>query len=175
MTLTAPVDSLDHVDGPDDAPVTLVVYGDYECPYTRATHEAIRKVQERREIAFRYVFRQFPLVQIHPHAMNAARTAEAAAAAGAFWPVHDALFANQHALDDAALTAYAATSGVSAAAVRAALEQGIHDRRIARDVDSGVASGVEGTPTLFLNGRRYTGPRDTKSLGEAIRGAGPAS
>ena len=159
------------MDGPAGARVTLVLYGDYECPFTRGTHDVIRLLLRRGEIAFRYVFRHFPLAELHPHAVNAARAAEAAAHAGSFWPMHDALFAHQHALDDGALAAYAAASGVSAAAMRGALEDGVHDRRIARDVESGIASGVRGTPTLFLHGRRYGGPRRSRELGAALRAA----
>ena len=130
----------------------------------------IRRLLRRGEIAFRYVFRHFPLAELHPHAVNAARAAEAAASAGRFWPMHDALVAHQDALDDAALAAYAAANGVSAAAVRAALEDGVHDAA-SRDVESGMASGVQGTPTLFLHGRRYGGPRRSRESGAAVRAA----
>ena len=169
VDLSAPVDATDHADGPADAPVTLVVYGDFECPYTRAAHLAIRRVQATDGATLRYVFRHFPLVEIHPHAANAARAAEAAAAAGRYWPMHDTLFARQDALEDDALIGYAEAEGVSTAAARAALFQGTHDRRIARDIASGQASGVQGTPTLFLGGQRYEGSREAGPLREAVR------
>ncbi len=164
-------DTEDHVDGPPDAPATLVLYGDYECPFTRGTHGVVRNLQRRGEIAFRYVFRHFPLTTLHPHALNAARAAEAVASAGRFWSMHDTLFAHQDALDDAALTAYAAAHGLAEETVRAAFEQGVHDPRIARDIESGLASGVRGTPTVFVHGRRYTGPRRSLELGAALRDA----
>jgi protein-disulfide isomerase len=173
--LATPIDGEDHVDGPAGARVTVVLYGDYECPFTRGTHDVVRNLLRRGEVAFRYVFRHFPLPTLHPHAVNAARAAEAAASVGRFWPMHDALFAHQDALDDDALTVHAAAAGVSAAAVRAALDDGVHDRRIARDVESGIASGVRGTPALFVHGRRYTGPRRSRELGAAVRAAMPGA
>jgi protein-disulfide isomerase len=172
--LAAPVDAEDHVDGLVDAVVTLVVYGDYECPFTRGTHDVIRKLHRRGAIAFRYVFRHFPAVEPHPHALHAARAAEAAARVGRFWPMHDALFAHQHALDDASLAMYAAANGVSATTLAAALAGDTYDARIVRDVASAVASGVDGTPALFVQGRRYRGPRDSRALGAALRAASGA-
>ena len=169
-----PVDAADHVDGPTGAHATLVVYGDYECPFTRGTHQTIRHLLSRREVDFRYVFRHFPLAALHPHATNAARAAEAAASIGRFWQMHDTLFAHQDALDDAALLRHAVANGVGAAGVRAALEQGVHDRRIARDLESGLAAGVRGTPTLFVSGRRYVGPRRSRELGAALRDTMPS-
>ena len=173
--LTAPVDAEDHVDGPDGARVSLVLYGDYECPFSRGAHDVVRHLQGRGETAFRYVFRHFPLPKLHAHAVNAARAAEAAASVGRFWSMHDALFARQNALGDEALLAYAAAAAVSAAAVRTALENGIHDARIARDVVSGVASGVRGVPALFVDGRRYRGPHHSRELGAALRAAALAT
>lgn len=169
--LATPVDHEDHVDGAADARVTLVLYGDYECPYTRGTHDVVRKLLRRSAVGFRYVFRHFPLTGIHPRAVSAARAAEAAASEGRFWPMHDALLRHQEALGDEALLACAAEQGVSAGAMRDALEHEAHDGRIERDIESGRASGVRGTPVLFLQGRRYTGPRRSRELASAIGAA----
>jgi protein-disulfide isomerase len=169
--LATAVDEEDHVDGPAGARVTVVLYGDYECPFTRGSHDVIRHLLRRGEVEFRYAFRHFPLPALHRHAANAARAAEAAASVGRFWPMHDVPFAHQDALDDDALAAYAASAGVSDAAVWAALRDGVHDRRVLRDVESGLASGVRGTPALFVDGRRYAGPRRSREVGAAIRSA----
>lgn len=171
--LATPPDEQDHVDGTPGAPVTLVLYGDYECPFTRGTHGVVRHLLRRDQVPFRYAFRHFPLTTLHMHALNAARVAEVAHGVGRFWAMHETLFAHQDALDDAALTTYAAAQGVAEATVRAAFEQGVHDPRIARDIESGLASGVRGTPAVFVHGRRYTGPRRSLELGAALRGAPP--
>ena len=169
--LATQVDHEDHVDGAAGAHVTLVLYGDYQCPLTRGTHEVIRRLLRRNDVVVRYVFRHFPVTKHHPHAANAARAAEAGASEGRFWPMHDALLAHQDALTDEALWGYAADQGVSATAMCAALEYELYDDRIERDISSGTASGVHDTPVLFLEGRRYTGPRRSRDLGAAVTAA----
>jgi len=168
----------DHADGPASAPATLVVYGDYECPHTRAAHIAIRGVQPRLAGLVRYVYRHFPLQSIHPHAEHSAEIAEVADAAGKFWQMHDHLFRHQDALEDADLVGYATELGIDADRARDALASHAYADRVKADVRSGLALGVRGTPTLFINGVRYAGERDVPTL-EAVlrdsttRGGGP--
>ncbi|MCP3724328.1 DsbA family protein [Paraburkholderia sp. CNPSo 3272] len=165
--LTAPVGHADHVQGAADAPVTLVEYGDFECPYCGAMYPVIKAVQQAMGERLRFVFRQFPLASMHPHALHAAEMSEAAAAIGRFWEAHDVLYENQSALNDGALATYASHIGIRASDLKVAFE-GAYDERIQGDFDGGLRSGVNGTPTLFINGRRYDGGRDARSLLEAL-------
>lgn len=167
-----PVGPGDHVLGPDDAPVTLVEYGDYECPYCGEAYPTLKAVQHAMGDRLRFVFRNFPLTEMHPHAARAAEFAEAGAAAGLFWEAHDMLYENQDALDDASLVAYADRIGIDRSAVRAAFE-GAHDAKIRDDFLGGIRAGVNGTPCLFVNGTRYDGPRDLGSLIALLDRAAP--
>jgi protein-disulfide isomerase len=169
--LTPPVSNTDHCAGPDDAPVTLVEYGDYECPYCGSAHPIVLAVRERMGPRLRFVFRHFPLTEIHPHALHAAETAEAAAAQGKFWEMHEALFENQAALADADLIRYAQARGLDAARVERELVSGAHEQRVREQFRSGVRSGVNGTPTFFINGNRYDDPWDADTLLEALEEA----
>jgi protein-disulfide isomerase len=156
--LNPPVGESDHVSGPDDAPVTLVEYGDFECPYCGRAYPIVQSIQRQLGSRLRLVFRHFPLTEIHPHARHAAEAAESAGAQGRFWEMHDALFEHQDALDDASLVSYAEEIGVDAQRVAHDLESGAYARRVRDDFRSGVRSGVNGTPTFFVNGERYDGP-----------------
>ncbi|GGO82625.1 Na+/H+ antiporter NhaA [Nonomuraea cavernae] len=163
--LSVPVGPGDHVRGPAGAKVTIVEYGDFECPYCGRLHPVLRQLlDERRDV--RHVFRHFPLRAIHPRAFPAALVAEAAAEQGRFWEMHDVLFANQRALTDADLARYAADLGVDPWP-----DPARQTARIAADEQSGHASGVRGTPTLFVNGVRYQGKLDRVSLSRAIDAA----
>lgn len=169
--MTLNVGNDDHVRG--SGPVTILVYGDYECPYTRALELAIMQLRRRDHDSFRYVYRYFPLREIHPHAQVAAEAAEAVYAlaghpADAFWRMHDALFAHQDDLEVDSLERQAGALGVDQGAFRAALETHRFAERIERDVRSGLANGVEGTPSIFLNGERYRGGRDAATVRAAI-------
>jgi protein-disulfide isomerase len=158
--LTPPVGSDDHAQGREDAPLTLVEYGDFECGHCGRAHPVVRHVQRRLGPALRFVFRNFPLREAHPHAEHAAEAAESVAARGgetAFWQMHDLLFENQETLDDKDLVAYAASLGVDESAVADDLASGAMATRVHRDFRSGIRSGVNGTPTFFVNGRRYDG------------------
>jgi protein-disulfide isomerase len=151
--------------------VTLLVYGDYECPYTRQLELTVAPLRRLDHDAFRYVFRYFPLREIHPHAEAAAEAAEAVyALAGqdAFWAMHDALFANQIDLELDNLERLATAAAADLSAFRAALKTRRFAERIERDVRSGQAHGVEGTPSIFINGERYLGARDPATLRAAI-------
>ncbi|MBS7545318.1 DsbA family protein [Ancylobacter oerskovii] len=169
-TLKPPVGPDDHGQGPADAPVTLVEYGDYECPYCGEAYPVLKAVQAEMGDRLRFVFRNFPLTQQHPHAGRAAEFAEAAAAIGRFWEAHDLLYERQDALDQASLHAYARMIGLDDAHLAAAFE-GRYDEKIRRDFSGGLRSGVNGTPTLFVNGERYDGPRDVDSLLTVLRAA----
>jgi len=163
----------DHVRGPSAASTTLMIYGDYECPHTRALELALARLRRTEPNAFRSVFRYFPLREIHPHAQLAAEAAEAVYALGgadAFWVMHDGLFAHQDELDEEGLTRRAAEAGVDPAAVRAAIETHQFAKRVEQDVASGDANGVDRTPSIFIDGVRYLGPRDVASLRNAVVG-----
>ena len=157
-SLTAPVDEeRDHVAGPASAPVTLVEYGDYECPYCGRAYPIVKSLQESLGDELRFVFRNFPLADVHPHAEHAAEAAESAAAQGSFWEMHDMLFEHQDQLDDSALVSYAEQLGLDAEQLARDVENDAHDARIREDFRSGVRSGVNGTPSFFINGARYDG------------------
>ena len=173
--LNPPLRPQDHVQGRADAPVTLVEYGDYECPYCGMAHPIVRAVQRRMGDALRFAFRHFPLAQIHPHAEHAAEIAEAAGERGRFWPMHDLLFENQQELDDIHLVGYAAQLGIDAASAEAALRSHAFAEPVRRDFLSGVRSGVNGTPSFFINGVRYDGAWDEASLLAALKLAARAT
>jgi protein-disulfide isomerase len=147
----------DHIQGPADAPVTLVEYGDYECPYCGAAYPIIKEVQSRMEDRLRFVFRNFPISTSHPHAEQAAEAAEAAASQGKFWEMHDLLYENQEHLDDADLHRYADQLGLDVGVFDEALAEHVHAERVREDFMSGVRSGVNGTPTFYINGARHDG------------------
>jgi protein-disulfide isomerase len=170
--LTPPVGEQDHVAGPPDAPLTLVEYGDYECPYCRMAYPIVKAAQRELGDRLRFVFRNFPLAEIHPHARHAAQAAEAAAAQGKFWAMHDMLFEHQDALEDADLVRYAELLGLDADRVARELNAGTYAKRVRDDFRSGVRSGVNGTPTLFVNGERYEGSwADEEAFVRALRDA----
>jgi protein-disulfide isomerase len=155
--LTPQVTERDQIAGPDDAPVTLVEYGDYECPYCGMAHPIVKAAQRTLGRQLRFVFRNFPLGQIHPHARLAAQAAEAAAEQERFWEMHDMIFEHQDALAAEDLVGYAKSLGLDALQVARDLEAGTYEKRVSDDFRSGVRSGVNGTPTFFVNGDRYDG------------------
>jgi protein-disulfide isomerase len=155
--LTPPVSAQDHTAGPDDAPVTLVEYGDFECPYCGMAHPIVQAAQRDLGSQLRFVFRHFPLAEAHPHARLAAQAAEAAGAQGRFWEMHDTLFEHQDALDVEDLVGYAESLGLDSAQFARDLESGTYAKKVRDDFRSGVRSGVNGTPTFFVNGNRYDG------------------
>jgi protein-disulfide isomerase len=157
-SLHPPVSKRDHATGPDDAPVTLVEYGDYECPYCGMAHPILKAAQRRLGDQLRFVFRNFPLKESHPHAQHAAEAAESAAAQGKFWEMHDMIFEHQHALEDRHLVTYAESLGLDPDRVADDLANKTYAKRVREDFRSGVRSGVNGTPTFFINGERYNGP-----------------
>jgi protein-disulfide isomerase len=167
--LTVPVNESDHVLGPDTATVTLVEYGDYECPFCGAAHVAMEELLRVAGDDVQFVFRHFPLSQIHPYALPAAEAAEAAGAQGKFWEMHDLLFTNQDRLGPADLVGYAQKLGLDLERFALEIDQHVHTPRIRQDFMSGIRSGVNGTPTFFVNGVRHNGGYDLESLLAAVR------
>ncbi len=155
--LTVPVGPDDHSSGPDDAPITLVEYADYECPHCARAYPMIKRIQKDLGDKLRFVFRNFPLNESHPHAEHAAESAEAAAAQGKFWEMHDMLFEHQDALEDRDLVDYAAQIGLDPTRFVRDLENAVYTDEVREDFKSGIRSGVNGTPTFFVNGERYDG------------------
>jgi protein-disulfide isomerase len=163
----------EHVRGDADAPVTVVEYGDYECPYCAAAAPVLRQLVDESEGRVRLVFRNFPLADRHPYALTAALAAEAAGDQGAFWPMHDLLFTKQDRLRDADLRLYAEHLGLDGERVIGEPAQAYADR-VEDDFAAGLAAGVEGTPTLFIDGTRYTGRMEIGALRRAVGNGGPA-
>ena len=171
IDLGAPVDpGRDHIRGPARAPVTIVEYGDFECPYCGQAEPVVRELLAGHGDV-RYVWRHLPLTDVHPHAQLAAEAAEAAADQGAFWPMHDLLLNHQDALLLPDLLRYAAEAGLDADRFGDYLTRRAGAPRVAEDVDSADLSGVSGTPTFFINGRRHYGSYDIDALTEAVRTA----
>jgi protein-disulfide isomerase len=171
--LDPPVSERDHIRGDAAAPVTLVEYGDFECPYCRALAPILAVLGERLGDQLRVVFRHYPLPSSHPHAFRAAQAAEAAAAGGKFWEMHDLLYANQQALEDEHLIAYAAELGLDPDRVGRELRDEVYAERVREDLRSGATSGVAGTPTLYLDGVRFDTTVGLQELLTAIRRAHP--
>jgi protein-disulfide isomerase len=166
--LRIPVTSADHVIGNDDAPVTLVEYGDYQCPYCAAAHPIVKQILARHGNNLRFVFRHFPLVEMHPLAEPAAETAEFADSHEQFWQMHDAIYTNQRSLSIALLIALAANLDLSTIELRDALASHRFLPKIQADFAGGVRSGVNGTPTFFINGVRFDRPLGAAGLPAAI-------
>jgi protein-disulfide isomerase len=161
----------DHVRGPLDALVTVVEYGDFECPYCGRAEPVMRELL--RDFGdVRYVWRHLPLNDVHPHTLLAAEAAVAAAEQGAFWEMHDLLLEHQDALRPGDLVRYAEQLGLDVERFSQALREHSGDARVADDVDSADLSGVSGTPTFFINGRRHYGAYDIATLTSAVRAAG---
>ena len=173
MTLKPPVSEHDHAAGGPNARVTLVEYGDYQCPHCAAAEPVVRALQKRFGSELLFVFRNFPLQEIHPAAEGAAELAEAAAAQGKFWEVHHAIFAwsrkqGPESFGSEAFLAIAGSVHLDLVAVRNAIDEHRYLERIRADFTSGVRSGVNGTPTFFIGGRRHDGPFDEDTLSRAL-------
>jgi protein-disulfide isomerase len=168
MELTPPLSAEDHVDGPDRAELELVMYGDFQCPYCTAAYPILRRVRDQLGGRLLFAFRHFPLRNVHPDAERAAEAAEAAAAQGAFWQMHDAIYESRGALSREDLISHAGELGLDAGRVEAELDSELHRPRVQRDLDSGLASGVTGTPAFFVGGRLHHGSFDAASLITAL-------
>jgi protein-disulfide isomerase len=157
--------------GPATAPVTLLEYGDYECPHCGRAYPIVEELRHKLGAGLRFVFRNFPLTQSHEHAEMAAEAAESAAEQGRFWEMHHSLFTHQNALEKSHLVEYASQMGLDLGQFAHSLSTRAFQGRIREDFMSGVRSGVNGTPTFFINGVRHDGPFDLSSLFVAIQEA----
>jgi protein-disulfide isomerase len=171
VSLAVPVSERDHSQGPATAAITLVQYGDYECPYTRQSTWVVQTIQQQLGDQLRFVYRNFPLVEIHPHALHAALAAEAAAEQGKFWQMHDYIFHHQHTLEDADLAGFAEVVGLDLQQYARDMAEQRGLARIEEDVAGGERSGVQGTPTFFINGVMYRGSWEQDALLPAIQAA----
>jgi protein-disulfide isomerase len=164
--LVVPVDpSRDHIQGDAKALLTLVEYGDYQCPFCGAAYPEVKKVQKELGAKLRFVFRNFPLINVHEFAMDAAETAEAAAAQGKFWEMHDFLYEHQRTLGDPSVAlGYAKKLGLNTQKFEREISQHVYQKRIKDDFMGGVRSGVNGTPTFYVNGVRHDGPAEADAL-----------
>jgi protein-disulfide isomerase len=169
--LTVPVNERDHIRGSAAAPVILLEYGDFECPACGMAYPIVKALEARLGAMLAVAFRHFPLSTVHPHAERAAEAAEAAGAQGKFWPMHDTLFENQQALEDTDLVDYALQLGLDVSRFASDLGTHRHAPKVRADFTSGVRSGVNGTPTFFVNGVRHDGPYDAVSLLLSIQAA----
>jgi protein-disulfide isomerase len=167
-TLSPPLDDTDHVRGAVDAPLKLVMFGDFQCPYCAGAQRSIRRVRERLGDELRFVFRHLPIPELHPMARASAEASEAAAAQWRFWEYHDALYAAQARLSDRELLVIARDLGLDADRLQREVEGGRWAARVDRDVQSSRASGARGTPTFFVNGRRHEDVYDAGTLVAAL-------
>jgi protein-disulfide isomerase len=170
-TLKVPVGPADHSQGPADAPVTLVEYGDYECSHCGHAYPIVKALQKKFGKQLRFVFRNFPLREIHPNAEVAAETAEFAATRGKFWDMHDLIFENQNSLSEQMLGRLVQRLTLDKQALTEALGSGAFAERVQRDFSGGVRSGVNGTPTFFVNSQRHDGDFELETLRQAINRA----
>jgi protein-disulfide isomerase len=168
-SLTPALSAEDHMDGPERAHLELVMYGDFQCPYSAAAFPVVKQVRERLADRLLFAFRHYPLRDVHPLAQAAAEASEAAAAQGAFWPMHDRLFEAHGRLERADLLLYSGGLGLDTDRLAAALDSGEHAQRVERDLRSAQASGATGTPGFFTNGRLHGGGFDAGSLIAALQ------
>jgi protein-disulfide isomerase len=170
--LTVPIsEDSDHIQGPADAPLTLVEYGDYECPYCGQAYPIVKQLQEQLGDRLRFVFRNFPITTSHPHSEQAAEAAEAANGQGRFWEMHDYLYEHQQHLEDADLHAYAEQLGLDLDRFDRELADHTYAERVRKDFMSGVRSGVNGTPSFYVNGIRHDASYDYETLLSALERA----
>ena len=159
----------DHIEGPSNAPLTLVEYGDYQCPYCGAAYPEVKEVQKQLGPKLRFVFRNFPITSSHEFAQHAAEIAEAAGAQGKFWEIHDFLYGHQNLLgDDDSIFAYAQELGLDIQKLAREVANEGYLSRIREDFTGGIRSGVNGTPTFYIRGTRYNGSPIAKDLMETL-------
>jgi protein-disulfide isomerase len=172
--LTLPVADRDHILGPIDAPIKLLEYGDFECPFCGQAYPVVEAIRRELGDSLCFAFRHFPLATMHPHSEHAAEAAEAAGMRGRFWEMHKLLFENQNALEDEDLAHYAAILGLDVRRLIAEVLSGAHSERIMEDFRDGARGGVNGTPTFFINGERYDGAQALDELLAALLRAAAA-
>lgn len=166
--LTVPLNDHDHSTGRADAPIILLEYGDFECDSCLRAYPIVKRIREQFGDDLRFVWRNFPIVETHPHAERAAEAAESAATQGKFWEMHDTLFEHQPEFEDAQLKMYAKETGCDEEQFDRDLAERTHLQHIRQDYQSGLDSGVSGTPTFFINGKRHEGFFRYEVLVEAI-------
>ena len=166
--LTPPINKNDHVQGPANSVVTLVEYGDYQCPHCGAAFPIVKQIQKAFVKSLRFAFRHFPLSNVHEYAFAAAVAAEAAGRQGKFWEMHDMIFERQSLLNEYALLDFAMEVGLKIPAFKMDLQDPKLREKVETDFESGVRSGVNGTPSFFINGDKYNGPYDYASLASAV-------
>ncbi len=169
--LSIPVSPKDHIQGSADARYTLLEYGDYECSYCGEAYPLVKQIQKHFGKDLRFVFRNFALTEMHPNAEDAAETAEFASANGRFWEMHDLLYEHQKNLGQASLLQLAGHLGLKGDELESAIEAGTYRAHVKADFSGGVRSGVNGTPTFFINGQRYDGSSEFDELRDAIEAA----
>lgn len=172
--LKVAVSEADHIQGPAGAEITLVEYGDYECPHCGRAYPIVKGLQRHFGKRLQFVFRNFPLGELHPHAEGAAEATEFCGSQGKFWEMHDLIYENQERLSGPLYLELAQKIGVAPAALRASLEKREFLARVRADFTGGVRSGVNGTPTFFINGQRHDDAFDYEELAAAIEGASRA-
>lgn len=168
--LSPPLEDVDHVRGERGAPLELVMFGDFQCPFCLGAQSILRRVRERLGEHLLFGFRHLPIPERHPLAPLAAEASEAAAAQGRFWEYHDALYAVQPKLSRETMLEVGMDLGLDIERMTTEIDSGAHRDRVARDVASAEASGATGTPTFFVNGKRFFGAYDASSLIEALEG-----
>ena len=168
LTLNVPDARRDHLQGAVEAPIALLEYGDYECPFCREVQPIVKEIQYRLGDDLCFAYRHFPLTTVHPHAEHAVEAAEAAGKQGRFWEMHETLFENQDALDDDSLARYAFALDLDEVSLLQEITTGVYADRIREDFRTGVRAGVNGTPCFFINGQRYDGGRGLEPLLAAL-------
>lgn len=166
--LTQEIGERGHICGDANYLVTLVMYGDFECPYCGRAYPVVKRLQESLGADLRFVYRHFPISSRHRYAKLAAEASEAAAAQGAFWEYADRLFENQNKLDEKALSLFAADLGLDTDRFKRELDSHVYAARVEEDLDSGIMSGVNGTPTFYIEGLRYDGPPEYREMYSAL-------
>ena len=158
----------EHIQGSIDSPISLIEYGDYECPYTGMAYPIVKEIMKRFKNKIYFVFRNFPLNDIHPHAQHAAEAAEAAAAQNKFWQMHDYLFEHQKALDDGHLLQYAKKTRLDLNKFKKEMAGHVYAPLIEKSLKIGIDHGVEGTPTFLVNSKRYEGSWDLETFSDFL-------
>jgi protein-disulfide isomerase len=164
MPLHPPISNKDHTEGNENAVIELVEYGDYQCPYCGAAYPIVKRIQEKLGDKLKFVFRNFPLSNIHPHAMEAAIATESAALQGKFWQMHDIVFENQNKLNRSSLLKYAKDVELDIDKFTIDITRPELQKKVEEDFESGIRSGVNGTPTFFINGEKYNGSLEEEDM-----------
>jgi protein-disulfide isomerase len=173
--LKPPVNSKDHIQGKNTAPLELVEYGDYQCPHCGRAYPIIKNLQRSLGPDLKFVFRNFPLSEIHPDAFNAAVAAEAAGLQQRFWDMHDIIFEHQQELDFESLFLYAKTIGLDLERFKNDIQKNTPISKVEQDFESGIRSGVNGTPSFFINRKKYDGDWEGRAFSQYLKSQLPVT